>query len=88
MEHVECLGACGGAPAVQVNYEMVEGVRPKQARRLCDWLRTESPEVVRGDELQHRFGGQRSFDWGPEEREGAVAPVPAFGPYGSAGGGG
>jgi NADH-quinone oxidoreductase subunit E len=87
VEHVECLGACGGAPAVQVNYEMVEGVGPDQARRLCEWLGADLPAVVYGDEMQSRFGGQRSFDWGPEDPEGAVAPVPAFGPYGSSGGG-
>lgn len=86
VEHVECLGACGGAPAVQVNYEMIEGVRPEKARALCDWLRTASPPVVFGDEMQALFGGQRSFDWGPSETEGAIAPVPAFGPYGSVGG--
>ncbi len=85
VEHVECLGACGGAPAVQVNYELVEGVTPEQGRNLCRWLRTDSPDVVFGDEMQDRFGGQRSFDWGPVEIEGAVVPVPAFGPYGSVG---
>lgn len=83
VEHVECLGACGGAPAVQVNYELVEGVRPDKGAALCDWLRAEQPDVVLGDELQQHFGGQRSFEWGPAEDEGAVAPVPAFGPYGS-----
>ncbi len=87
VEHVECIGACGGAPAVQVNYELVEGVTPEQGRALCRWLREELPEVVRGDEMQERFGGRRSFEWGPAEAEGAVAPVPAFGPLGSVGGG-
>jgi hypothetical protein len=72
---------------MQVDYEMVEGVGPDEARRLCDWLATERPAVVLGDDMQARFGGQRSFDWGPEELEGAIAPVPAFGPYGSSGGG-
>lgn len=84
VEHVECLGACGGAPAVQVNYELVEGVTADQSRRMCRWLAESRPDVVLGDELQLRFGGQRSFDWGPPEIEGAIAPVPAFGPYGSA----
>jgi len=84
VERVECLGACGGAPALQVNYETVEGVTPEQARRLCRWLREERPAVVRADLMQERFGGQRAFDWGPEEPAGAVAPVPAFGPYGTA----
>lgn len=85
VEHAECLGACGGAPAVQVNYELVEGVEPDKAVGLCNWLRTGRPKVVLGDEMQNLFGGQRSFDWGPTETEGAVAAVPAFGPYGSSG---
>jgi hypothetical protein len=86
VERVECIGACGGAPAVQVNYETVEGVTPEQGRALCRWLRDETPPVVRSDDLQGRFGGRRSFDWGPEDRSGALGPVPAFAPYGTAGG--
>ncbi len=85
VEHVECIGACGGAPAVQVNYELVEGVTPEKGRALCRWLRDADPRVVLGDEMQQLFGGQRSFDWGPAENEGAMGPVPAFGPYGSVG---
>jgi NADH-quinone oxidoreductase subunit E len=84
VEHVECIGACGGAPAVQVNYELVEGVTPDKAKALIAWLNDTAPEVVLADEMQHLFGGQRSFDWGPTEAEGAVGPVPAFGPFGSA----
>ena len=87
VEHVECIGACGGAPAVQVNYALVEGVTPEKGRELCRWLRDGRPEVVLGDELQQLFGGRRSFDWGPTEPEGALLPVPAFGPYGSSKGG-
>jgi NADH:ubiquinone oxidoreductase subunit E len=87
IEHVECIGACGGAPAVQVNYELVEGVTPEKGREMCRWLHDGRPAVVRGDELQQLFGGRRSFDWGPSEPEGAVVPVPAFAPYGSAKGG-
>jgi len=86
VEHVECIGACGGAPAVQVNYELIEGVTPEKGQALCRWLRGASPEVVLADEMQELFGSIRSFDWGIKETEGAVAPVPAFGPYGSAGG--
>jgi NADH-quinone oxidoreductase E subunit len=87
VEHAECLGACGGAPAVQVNYELVEGMQPDKARSLCRWLAEGRPAVVLSDEMQELFGGRRSFPWGPAERQGAVAPVPAFGPYGSAGDG-
>ncbi|MCZ7532031.1 MAG: NAD(P)H-dependent oxidoreductase subunit E [Acidimicrobiia bacterium] len=86
VEHVECIGACGGAPAVQVNYELIEGVTPDKARALVEWLTQTTPAVVLADEMQQLFGGQRSFDWGPAEHAGAIAPVPAFGPYGSAGG--
>jgi len=85
VEHVECIGACGGSPAVQVNYELVEGVRPDKGSALVRWLRDGRPDVVLGDEMQELFGGQRSFDWAVAESEGAIAPVPAFGPYGSAG---
>lgn len=84
VEHVECIGACGGAPAVQVNYELIEGVTPEKAEALVKWLTDARPAVVLTDEMQQLFGGQRSFDWGSSEPEGATRPLPAFGPYGSA----
>ncbi|MDJ0665536.1 MAG: NAD(P)H-dependent oxidoreductase subunit E [Acidimicrobiia bacterium] len=84
VEHVECNGACGGAPVVLVNYEMVEGVTPDKARELVRWLRDGGPDVVSTEEMQQLFGSRKSFDWGVREIEGAVLPVPAFGPYGSA----
>ncbi len=86
VEHVECIGACGGAPAVQINYELIEGVTPDKAEALIKWLADTKPAVLLADEMQQLFGGRRSFDWGPSEPEGATRPVPAFGPYGSAGG--
>ena len=85
VEHVECGGACGGAPAVCVNWELVEGVEPDKGRALVRWLRDARPEVVSADEMQLLFGGERSFDWGVAEPEGAIAPLPAFAPYGTAG---
>ncbi len=85
VEHVECGGACGGAPALCVNWELIEGVVPDEGRALVRWLREERPEVISADELQERFGGQRSFEWGIAEDEGAIAPLPAFAPYGTAG---
>jgi NADH-quinone oxidoreductase subunit E len=84
VEHVECGGACGGAPAVCVNWELIEGVEPEKGRALVRWLRDARPDVVSGDEMQLLFGGQRSFDWGAPEPEGAIAPLPAFAPYGTA----
>jgi len=85
VEHVECSGACGGAPAVSVNWELIEGLQPDKARELIKWLRDAKPAVVLGDEMQMLFGGRKSFDWGPREAEGAVVALPAFAPYGTAG---
>jgi NADH-quinone oxidoreductase E subunit len=85
VEHVECIGACGGAPAVQVNYELIEGVTPEKARELVKWLKKARPEVVNTDEMQELFGGPRSFDWAIGEGEGAVGPYPAFQPLGTVG---
>jgi NADH-quinone oxidoreductase E subunit len=84
VEHVECSGACGGAPAVSVNWELIEGLEPDKARDLVRWLREAQPDVVFGDEMQMLFGGRRSFEWGPRESQGAIAPLPAFDPYGTA----
>ncbi len=83
VEHVECIGACGGAPAIQVNYETVEGLSRENAAALVNWLRDTKPSVILADEIQELFGGQRSFDWGPKGLDGAIRPVPAFGPLGS-----
>jgi NADH-quinone oxidoreductase subunit E len=85
VEHVECIGACGGAPAVQVNYELIEGVSPDRARDLVRWLAGVTPEVILGDEMQELFGGRRSFDWAIKEQDGAVGPYPAFQPLGTVG---
>jgi NADH-quinone oxidoreductase subunit E len=85
VEHVECNGACGGAPVVLVNYEMIESVTPDKAREMVRWLRDAKPNIAYTEEMQQLFGGERSFDWGIKELEGSILPVPAFGPYGSAG---
>jgi len=78
VEHVECIGACGGAPALQVNYELIEGVTPEKGGELVKWLRTARPEVVNTDEMQQLFGGRPSFDWAIADDRGAVGPYPAF----------
>ncbi len=83
VEHVECIGACGGAPAVTVNYELIEGMTEDKARELVRWLYNARPEDIGGAECQELFGGRRSFDWGPFDRESAVGPYPAFGPLGT-----
>ena len=84
VEHAECIGACGGAPACMVNFELIEGVTPETAAELVRYLRENQPEVINTDDLQDRFGGQRSFDWAIREENGAVGPFPAFGPLGTA----
>ena len=37
-EEVECIGACTGAPAIQVNYDFYENVTVPQASKLMDEL--------------------------------------------------
>jgi len=78
VEHVECIGACGGAPAVQVNYELVEGISAEKGRELVRWLKKARPDVVNSDEMQKLFGDKRSFDWAIADEDGAVGPFPAF----------
>lgn len=83
VEHVECIGACGGAPAVTVNYELIEGITVEKAREMVRWLHNARPETVGGAECQELFGGRRSFNWGPFDRSSAVGPYPAFDPLGT-----
>ena len=40
LEEVECLGACCGAPAMQVNYDFYEDLTPEKVDTLLDRLRT------------------------------------------------
>ena len=77
-EEVECIGVCGGAPAVQVNYETVEGVTPPKALELCKYLKEEVPEVIVADDLQDKFGGIKSFDWAIEDNSGTSSTAPGF----------
>ncbi len=77
-EEVECIGACGGAPAVQVNYETIEGVTPEKALDLCKYLKEEEPKVIVADDLQEKFGGIKSFDWAIEDNSGTSTTAPGF----------
>jgi NADH-quinone oxidoreductase subunit F len=38
LEEVECIGACTGAPAMQVNYDFYENLTPKQFDRIIEEL--------------------------------------------------
>ncbi len=84
VEHAECVGACGGAPACLINYELVEGLTPDKGRELVSWLRKALPDVINADEVQALFGGRTSFDWAIKEENGAVGPYPAFPVLGTA----
>ena len=77
-EEVECIGACGGAPAVQVNYETIEGVTPEKALDLCKYLKEEDPKVIVADDLQEKFGSIKSFDWAIEDNSGTSTTTPGF----------
>ena len=83
-EEVECIGACGGAPAVQVNYETVEGLTPEKSLKMCEWLKEERPEIIVAEELQEKFGGVKSFDWAIKDNTGSSYSVPAFQNIGTA----
>ena len=83
-EEVECIGACGGAPAVQVNYETVEGLTPEKSLQMCEWLKEERPEIIVADELQEKFGGVKSFDWAIKDNTGSSYSVPGFQNIGTA----
>ena len=41
LEEVECLGACCGAPAMQVNYEYCENLTPEKVDELIEQLKKE-----------------------------------------------
>ena len=83
-EEVECIGACGGAPAVQVNYETVEGLTPEKSLKMCKWLKEERPEIIVAEELQEKFGGVKSFDWAIADNTGSSYSVPGFQNIGTA----
>ena len=83
-EEVECIGACGGAPAVQVNYETVEGLTPEKSLKMCEWLKEERPEIIVAEELQEKFGGIKSFDWAIADNTGSSYSVPGFQNIGTA----
>src|ERR1700685_1157432 len=57
LEEVECIGACTGAPALQVNYDFFENVNPLKFDRLIEDLdagRKTTPEPVTSGALHPR----------------------------------
>jgi len=43
LEEVECLGACCGAPAMQVNYDYYENLTPEKVDKLIEELKKKKP---------------------------------------------
>jgi NADH:ubiquinone oxidoreductase subunit E len=50
VEEVECIAACGGAPAMQVNYEFHENITPESAEALVEAYKSgeRTPRTVSG----------------------------------------
>ena len=44
VEEVECLGACCGAPAMQVNYDYYENLTPEKIDALIEELKKKEPQ--------------------------------------------
>lgn len=44
LEEVECIGACCGAPAMQVNYDYYENLTPQRIDALIEKLRAARPK--------------------------------------------
>ena len=51
LEEVECLGACCGAPAMQVNYDFYENLTPEKIDHLIEDLKKDGAP------------GQRTYSW-------------------------
>jgi NADH-quinone oxidoreductase subunit E len=45
LEEVECMGACCGAPAMQVNYDFYEYVTPQKFDATIDEIRKKEPKT-------------------------------------------
>jgi len=61
LEEVECIGACTGAPAMQVNYDFYENLSPIKFDRIIESLdggRRPDPEPVTSGALHEREKGE------------------------------
>jgi NADH-quinone oxidoreductase subunit E len=70
LEEVECIGACTGAPAMQVNYDFHENLTPLKFDRIIEELdrgKIPPPEPVTAGALHERAPGETpliSKHWG------------------------
>src|SRR5579883_1870220 len=73
LEEVECIGACTGAPAMQVNYDFHENLTPLKFDRIIEELdagRKPAPEPVTSGALHERAPGETpliSKRWGVKD---------------------
>src|SRR5256886_339857 len=73
LEEVECIGACTGAPAMQVNYDFYENLTPLKFDRIIEELDRGSkpaPEAVISGALHERRPGETpliSRRWGMKD---------------------
>ena len=52
---VECLGACGGAPAMQVDHHFQENLTPERVDAILDEVRAAPASEPHGPSLWHRI---------------------------------
>jgi NADH-quinone oxidoreductase subunit E len=55
---VECLGACGGAPAMQVDHHFQENLTPERVDAILDEVRAASASETHGPSLWHRLAAR------------------------------
>src|ERR1700704_3427398 len=61
LEEVECIGACTGAPAMQVNYDFFENLTPLKFDKIIESLdlgRRPTPEAVISGAIHPRESGE------------------------------
>src|SRR5882724_3297107 len=75
LEEVECIGACTGAPAMQVNYDFYENLTPLKFDRIIEELdkgKYPTPEAVISGALHERRTGETpliSKRWGIKDSQ-------------------
>src|SRR4029077_15345229 len=75
LEEVECIGACTGAPAMQVNYDFYENLTPLKFDRIIEELdkgKHPTPESVISGALHERRAGETpliSKRWGIQDSQ-------------------
>ena len=50
LEEVECIGACCWGPAIQVNYEFVDEIKPDQVQEILSGYRGRKAEATEGSD--------------------------------------